>query len=92
MRNAVGESFPSGTRITRPQGGMVLWVELPRGVDSVELFSRALAAGVGMTPGPLFSPTRKFKNYLRLACGKPWDDDIAQGLRSLADLATRMLD
>jgi len=92
VRNAVGESFPNGTRITRPQGGMVLWIELPRGVDSVELFSRALAVGVGMTPGPLFSPTRKFKNYLRLACGKPWDDDIARGVRSLADLATRMLD
>jgi DNA-binding transcriptional MocR family regulator len=92
VRNTVGELFPGGTRITRPQGGMVLWVELPRGVDSVELFNKALAAGVSITPGPLFSPTRKFKNYLRITCGRPWDEDIAHALQTLADLVEQMLD
>ena len=44
MSQAVCESFPSGTRLTRPSGGYVLWVEMPPTVNSLELFDRALAA------------------------------------------------
>jgi DNA-binding transcriptional MocR family regulator len=40
---AVGRYFPPGTKVTRPQGGYVLWVELPRAVDALELHRRALA-------------------------------------------------
>jgi hypothetical protein len=78
MRFAVAQHFPSGTRVTRPQGGFVLWVELPRGVDSEVLLSQALTRGVSITPGVLFSTTRKFKNFIRISCGLPWSEDVAQ--------------
>lgn len=41
---ALGAAFPAGTRVTRPTGGMVLWVEVPPPFDSVELFEEARAA------------------------------------------------
>lgn len=45
MRYAIASEFPEGTRITRPTGGFVLWVELPKQVDGTELFEKCLAQG-----------------------------------------------
>ena len=42
MIAAVGRHFPAGTKVTRPTGGFVLWVELPRGANSLDLLERAL--------------------------------------------------
>lgn len=87
MRFAIAQHFPSGTRVTRPQGGFVLWVELPRGVDSEVLLSQALTRGVSITPGVLFSTTRKFKNFVRISCGLPWSEGVAQAVATLGELA-----
>ncbi len=86
MRHAVVRYFPEGTRISRPQGGFVLWVELPRGTDTGELFYDALARGVSYTPGMLFSPTRKYRNHLRLSCGLPWSDAVEDAVARLGAL------
>src|SRR6185369_11114669 len=44
---AVSEYFPEDTRITRPQGGFALWVEMNKKVDSYKLHKRALKQGIG---------------------------------------------
>ena len=54
---AVSRYFPPGTRMTQPRGGFVIWVELPRGLDSLSLFEAATRQGVNFAPGPLFSAT-----------------------------------
>lgn len=87
MSQAVSEAFPSGTRITRPTGGYVIWVEFPPSVNSLELFDRALAAGISIVPGPVFSPKGKFKNFIRLNCGNPWSKAIEQAIFHLGKLA-----
>ncbi|MCP4432449.1 MAG: PLP-dependent aminotransferase family protein [Gammaproteobacteria bacterium] len=73
-RYMICKNFPEETFISRPQGGNVLWVELPRGCNCIEIFNRALQHNIGVTPGILFSATRRFKNYLRINCGYPWDE------------------
>ncbi|RYD83730.1 MAG: PLP-dependent aminotransferase family protein, partial [Verrucomicrobiaceae bacterium] len=83
VSQAVGEFFPEGTRVTRPTGGYVLWLELPLQVNSLELFDRALAAGISIAPGPLFSAKGKFTNFVRLSCGNPWTPQIEEALRTL---------
>ena len=55
MTEAVTRYFPEGTRVTRPTGGMCLWLELPQRIDSLKLFQRAMAAKISIAPGPLFS-------------------------------------
>jgi DNA-binding transcriptional MocR family regulator len=71
MIDAVERHFPPDTRHTTPRGGHVLWVQLPAGVDSLELYEEAHALGVQFAPGPMFSASRGFREYLRLNTGFP---------------------
>jgi DNA-binding transcriptional MocR family regulator len=66
MADAIGRFFPPGTRVTRPAGGFVLWVEMPPAVDSIRLYEQARQQGISIAPGPLFSATGKYRNYVRL--------------------------
>lgn len=66
MRESVLHHFPSGTRVSDPRGGYILWVELPRHINTLERYSEALAQGVVYAPGPLFSAGKRYLNCLRL--------------------------
>ncbi len=83
----VGEHFPPGTKVTRPAGGFVLWVELPRGVNAIELHGRALAERISIAPGPLFSARKGYQNYIRLSCSTPWSEKLDRALATLGRLA-----
>jgi DNA-binding transcriptional MocR family regulator len=66
LSDAVVRYFPSGISLTRPSGGLVLWVRLPEQVDSLELYKMAHKAGITLAPGYVFSPTQQFPNFIRL--------------------------
>ncbi len=85
---AVTGHFPEGTRITRPTGGYVLWVELPEHIDSVDLSERAAEAGVCVAPGVLFSPTRRCRNFIRLNAGLCWTPRVEGAVKTVARLAS----
>ena len=91
VTHAITKYSPKGTRVTRPAGGYVLWVELPERIDSVELFDRALEEKISVAPGPIFSPKQQFRNFIRLNCGAPWSQTIDQALLKLGQLIARML-
>ena len=88
--DAVSRYFPEGTRITRPQGGVVLWLELPGRVDTNVLFERAAEENIAFVPGDLFSASGLYRNCLRLNCGNPWTPAIEAGVRRLGEMATEM--
>jgi DNA-binding transcriptional MocR family regulator len=87
-REAIAASFPEGTRVSSPRGGYVLWVELPPGNDALDLHESALAKGIVIAPGPLFSARQRFANFIRISAGTPWSERVATGLRTLARLVT----
>ncbi|MDB6062087.1 MAG: transcriptional regulator, GntR family with aminotransferase domain [Verrucomicrobiaceae bacterium] len=87
MTRAVEKYFPEGTRVTQPDGGFVLWVEFPTGVDSEILYDKALAHGICIAPGPMFSATRKYRNFIRLNCAVPWEPRVEKALIKLGQLA-----
>lgn len=89
MREAVAGAFPDEVAISRPQGGVVLWCEIP-GVDAMELFRRARAHGISIAPGPMFGPQGGFEHCIRLNCGYPWSDRIARSVRTLGKLAREL--
>jgi DNA-binding transcriptional MocR family regulator len=89
-RFMIARLFPEGTRISDPKGGFVLWIELPRKIDCFELYNAALEHNIGITPGMLFSATRKFKNYIRINCGFPWTEQSEQAMEQLAQLINDM--
>ncbi|MEQ1585484.1 MAG: PLP-dependent aminotransferase family protein [Cyclobacteriaceae bacterium] len=82
---AVTEFFPQDTRITRPEGGFVLWVEMQHG-DGYKLHKRALKHQIGIAPGQIFSSQGQFHNYFRLSYGLPWSDTVESGLKTLGQL------
>ena len=86
VSEAIGRSFPEGTRVTRPQGGFVLWVGLPGSVDSLELYRKALEAKISIAPGSLFSPKQNYRNFIRINCAHPWNDKIDQAISTLGRL------
>jgi DNA-binding transcriptional MocR family regulator len=91
MTRAVEQSFPHETRVSRPAGGFVLWLELPKRFDSRALFDQALELGICFAPGDVFSPGRRYRNCLRLSAGHVWNDRIDDGVRRLGRLARRCL-
>jgi len=82
---AITEFFPKGIRITRPQGGFVLWIEM-KNVDGYKLHKRALRHQIGIAPGQIFSSQDQFQNYFRLSYGLPWSDKVEKGLKTLGEL------
>lgn len=78
--------FPEGTRISYPQGGFVLWVELPGEIDVVKLSQVARKQGVNIAPGVLFSATGKYRNCMRLNFSSPDKKLREDGVRKLAYL------
>ena len=86
MRQAVTRHFPAETRITQPQGGFVLWLELPEEVDATALHERALGQGLAFVPGELFSASGMYRNCLRLNCGNPHAPEIEDAVRRLGQL------
>jgi len=86
MSGAVAEAFPAEIKVTRPSGGFVLWIELPPGVSALKLHELALARNISLAPGPMFSATQQFPNFIRLNCGHPWTSRLARAVAALGEL------
>jgi len=86
MAEAIARSFPDGTRVSRPAGGFVLWVELPGTANTTELYGQALAEGIVFSPGTIFSASGRFENALRLNAGI-WNEGTARAVERLGRLA-----
>lgn len=91
MAEAVASYFPPGTRLTMPDGGVVLWVELPRPLSSQAIFDAALKQGIRTAPGVMFSNSDRFDHFLRLSCGQPYTDAVDQALQFLGNISHQML-
>jgi DNA-binding transcriptional MocR family regulator len=90
MGAAIGRHFPAGTRVTRPSGNFVLWVELPEPFDALLLYQAALTAGISIAPGPIFSATGRYGRFIRLNAAF-WSPTVEQAIATLGALATRQL-
>jgi DNA-binding transcriptional MocR family regulator len=87
----VERHFPEGTRVSRPAGGFVLWLELPRRVNTRELFDEALERGICFVPGDVFSASRRYANCLRLSCGHRWQPRVERGIKTLGEMVQAAL-
>jgi DNA-binding transcriptional MocR family regulator len=86
MIRAIEKYFPEGTRVTQPAGGFVLWLEFPGNVDAELLYERALEKGICIAPGPMFSASRKYRNFIRLNAAVPWNAKTEKALMQLGQL------
>ncbi|HLK58083.1 MAG TPA: PLP-dependent aminotransferase family protein [Chthonomonadaceae bacterium] len=89
LSEAVHRAFPAGTKMTRPQGGFVLWVQCPEAVDALQLYTEALAAGISIAPGPIFSPKLRYRQSIRLHAAH-WSPRTEEAIERLGQLAKQM--
>ncbi|MDM0047539.1 PLP-dependent aminotransferase family protein [Variovorax sp. J22R115] len=88
---AVQTHFPAGTRMSAPQGGYFLWLELPESVDTTKLHALARERGISLAPGPLFSANRRFTHCLRLNYGHGGDPRFTSAMQTVGQLATSLM-
>ncbi|MFK7091269.1 PLP-dependent aminotransferase family protein [Chromobacterium violaceum] len=91
VRGLIARHFPADTRATQPQGGFLIWLELPEGCDSVALFHAAMAEKISLIPGPLSSPGGRYRNAMRLSCCYPLDERYLAALVRVGQLACEQL-
>ncbi|PYG78414.1 MULTISPECIES: PLP-dependent aminotransferase family protein [unclassified Pseudomonas] len=90
VRSLISRHFPAGTRATQPQGGFVLWIELPESVDSMLLAQDALSHDIVIMPGHLYSKGERFQNCIRLTCCQEVDDRFTGAVAKLGELACNL--
>jgi DNA-binding transcriptional MocR family regulator len=90
VRDAIGRYFPPGTRVSRPEGGYILWVELPEGYDAFRLYELALQEGISIAPGRIFTLGDKYGNCLRLNAAI-WSERTEQAMETLGGLAETLV-
>ncbi|WP_416667303.1 aminotransferase-like domain-containing protein [Egbenema bharatensis] len=88
---AICEWFPAETRVSRPEGGYVLWLEMPPSFDAMELYEEASQHNISIAPGIMFSPSGSYQNCFRLNCGIPWSEEVHQAIQKLGYLSKRQL-
>jgi 2-aminoadipate transaminase len=86
LDEALRKHMPEGTRWTRPDGGMCLWLELPPGFDASELLIHAKERGVLFAPGRYFYVQNPLPNTLRLGYAGLDEKEIGRGVTILADI------
>ncbi len=86
---AISAHFPSDIRMTPPQGGYFLWLQLPETVDSLALFQSAIRHNISLAPGHMFSSKQQFANYIRLNVGHAWNTASEEALQTLGRLITQ---
>lgn len=79
-------AFPEGTRYTRPEGGLFVWVELPSGIDAKALLEKAVARHVAYVPGTHFFAGGGHENTLRLNFSNSTIEQIHTGMAALREL------
>jgi DNA-binding transcriptional MocR family regulator len=91
MLASAARHFPASTRVTRPAGGYFLWFEFPERLDSLQLLRLALAQGISLAPGPIFSASQGFRHCARLNYGYPWSPRSEQAMEVLGRLVAGLL-
>ena len=90
LMEALTEHFGTAAEFDDPQGGIFLWVKLPDGVDALQLYPLALAAGAAINPGPEWSVNKAHaKSRLRLCFSNLSHEEINQGVAKLAEVCRR---
>ena len=91
MLDAMAEHFPAGVTWTKPEGGMFIWVTLPKHIDAMKLLDQSLAARVAFVPGAPFYANEPETNTLRLSFVTVPPERIREGIAILGKLISDLM-
>ncbi|MFL5789721.1 MAG: PLP-dependent aminotransferase family protein [Flavisolibacter sp.] len=81
--------FPEDVKVSRPQGGFVLWIELHKDINSYKLYQEAMKHHISIAPGQIFSSKGNYRNCIRIGFGQKYNAEIEYGLRVLGELVRK---
>lgn len=82
--------FPEDIKLSQPLGGYVLWMQLGKNVDAIDLYERAIQEGISVSPGQLFSVDGTYTNYIRVSFSTPWNDEVEYGLKRVGSFVKEL--
>jgi DNA-binding transcriptional MocR family regulator len=83
----IAEHFPEGTKTSRPQGGLSLWVEFDKKIQTTALYDLAIKQNISIAPGRMFTLQDQYENCMRLCIGLPWSEETQKKLELVGQLA-----
>ena len=75
--------FPENTKVSQPQGGFVIWLELDKSINTATLYDIAIKQKIGFAPGRMFTQYDRYNNCLRLNFALKWDEGLETDLKRL---------
>jgi DNA-binding transcriptional MocR family regulator len=87
----IAQYFPPDTKISQPQGGYALWIELDKSINAFELYQAAMAQNISVAPGQIFSTDARFTNFIRISFGRPYDEVLENSFKVLGELIRGMM-
>ena len=88
MMSELDKNMPSAITHTVPDGGLFVWLTMPKGSDMLGYIKACTAAGVSAVPGIAFNAdTEASSDSFRITYATPSDEDIVRGIKVMADVA-----
>ena len=91
MVSMIEKYFPENVEYTKPEGGMFLWVTLPEGLSSMDLFELAINENVAFVPGQAFYVDGRGNNSLRLNFSNSNEKQIEEGIKRLGNAINELM-
>ncbi len=91
MLQAMDDFMPSGVEWTRPEGGMFIWATVPEGLNTVDLFSKAIERKVAYVVGRAFYVSDGGEREMRLNFSYASDESIREGIERLGKVIEEAL-
>jgi 2-aminoadipate transaminase len=86
MLEALNKYMPKGVKWTKPEGGLFLWIKLPKKTSTTELFPKAIENKVAYVIGSAFHCNGKGQNTMRINFSYPTEQQIDEGIKRLANM------
>lgn len=83
---AIDKYFPDDIKVSRPEGGFMLWIELAKNINTAILYDKAIKLKISIAPGRMFTLQNQFNNCMRLSYGLPWNESTHQAIKTIGNL------
>jgi DNA-binding transcriptional MocR family regulator len=90
MTDAIAKYFPKGTRMSNPNGGFMLWIELPSDLNTSELYDILITHNISIAPGRMFTLQDQYQNCMRLSFGMVWSECIEKAVEKIGEVLWMM--
>lgn len=86
FQRTIEDFFPENTKISQPQGGSFLWLELDKNIDTAVLYDTAIKQKIGFAPGRIFTQHDQYNNCMRLNFALEWNEKVEFDLKRLGQI------